>query len=95
MSASFQTDFANRDARAAFFTRVETGEPPRGFPPVGPGDMYNPNMGPRGGGMMMPRPGMHMMGMGRGFPPPGTCQLLNSNNLHVYVCMCICDSTCG
>ena len=71
---SLQTDFANRDARAAFFTRIEGGPdpggPPRGFP-GGPG-MYNPGMGPRGAGMMMSRPGIPVMGMGRGgFPPHG------------------------
>lgn len=38
MLLSQQTDFANRDARAAFFARLEGGEhvgPPRSFP--GPG----------------------------------------------------------
>ncbi|CAI8054149.1 Msx2-interacting protein [Geodia barretti] len=69
-SRRIMTDFANRDARAAFFARVESGDqlgPPR-FP--GPG-MYGPGgMGPGPRGMMMPRPGVPMMGMGRGgFPP--------------------------
>ena len=35
-----QTDYANRDARAAFFSRMESGEPvgPPRFP--GPGNVY-------------------------------------------------------
>ena len=38
MPHTMQTDFANRDARAAFFSRVDGGDmvgPPRSFP--GPG----------------------------------------------------------
>ena len=71
-----QTDFANRDARAAFFARLEGGGEGGGgrIPfPGGPSEMFDPGMGPRGGAMMIPHGGgMPMMGMGRGgFPRHG------------------------
>ena len=72
---ALQTDFANRDARAAFFTRTEGFDgpgPAAGVFPMQP--MYNPMLDPhhRRAAMMMPRPGIPIMPISRGgFPPAG------------------------